>query len=69
MNDHEVAWHFKEAIHAAHNDHVDIQEQRGASQAMQILRKRGQFGPAPLWNTRRQIQRRDGQALNFASDA
>ena len=24
VNDHEVARHFKETIHAAHNDHVDI---------------------------------------------
>ena len=69
MNDHEIAWHFKEAIHAARNDHVDIQEQRGTTQAMQVLRKRGQLGPAPLRNTRGQIQRRNGQAFNFAPDA
>ncbi len=67
MNDHELAWHFKESVKAAYNDDVYVQEQGSATQAMQILCEGGEFGPTTLRNARRQIERRNGQALNLTA--
>ncbi len=67
MNDHELAWHFKESIKATYNNDVYVQEQGSATQAVQILCEGCEFGPTTLRYARRQIERRNGQALNLTA--
>ena len=68
MNDHEVARHFEEAIHAADDDHIDVQKQSRTAQTMKVLRERSQLGPSTFGNASRQFQRRYWQALNLAAN-
>ena len=69
MNDEKFPWMGKKLIQRAGNDHIHIQKQGRAAQAVQVSRKSRQLGPAALRNTRRQIQRRDRQTLHLRANA
>ena len=69
VNDQELARLGKKVIQASGDDHVHVQEQGGASQAVKVCAEGDEFGPATFWNAGGQIQGRNGLAFHFAANA
>ena len=67
VNDQELAGILEERIQAADDHHVEVDEQRGAAQAVQVLLEGGQLLPRAVFLARlqMQVQRRYRQALHF----
>ena len=69
VDDEKLAWLGEEIIQRASDDHVHIQKQGSALQAVQIGAEGGELIPAALGYARGQVQRWNGKALYFAAYA
>jgi hypothetical protein len=70
VNDAEVAGQGEELVEAAHDHHVQVQEQRLTLEAVQVALEGGQLLPGAVALAGRQmnVQRRNGQALHFGAN-
>jgi hypothetical protein len=48
VNDQELAGLLEEGVQAAHDDHVEVEEEGGAAQAVQVLLEGGQLLPGAV---------------------